>query len=67
MIYRKVANPERQRQKAIALAYTKIFFACDELRNRLVAHQTPISRNEKEERPWENIWCFGNLTGQKYP
>jgi hypothetical protein len=66
MICRKVVNREWQRQNAIALAYTEIFFACGQLRNRLVARQTPIRRNEKEEKSWENICYFGSLTGQKY-
>jgi hypothetical protein len=42
------ANPERQRQKAMALAYIEAVFACGQLMNWLVALQPPVRLNKKE-------------------
>jgi hypothetical protein len=41
-------NPEKQRQKALAFAYTKAFFACGQMRNWLVALQPHVRLNKKE-------------------
>jgi hypothetical protein len=43
-------NLERQRQKAIALAYMKVFFACGQLKNWIVAFQLPPRLNQKEKK-----------------
>ena len=66
MICRQGVNEERQRQKAIVLAYTEIFFACDRLKKRLVPRQAYLRCSEEEEISWDDIYYFGTLTRQKY-